>query len=459
MRATSPGAGSLQFTADSGGIKLVPGTQRAFRLTIYNGGGSQLAVHLITHGVPKEWLKLPPTPIELGPRQTFSGVLQVSPPAIAPPGAYPLNVTAQDRENSDLAASLDLTIELVEEEPVPAPAFVPISPVSPQNLTPAPVPAPRIYQTYPEQTGARAVITQTGTEQKRERKPRRLAPWGVGVVVTLVALLLCCGGAALAWVIFPQPVARPTLVLTPTMPPALSIDFRADRYSIPPGACANLQWQVNGALEARLDNLPVPLKGERQVCPQTTTRYTLLSNAGQSSVPRDLVIEVVSIQLTPVSPTVGPSLPPPPSPFTQPTFPPPPSFPAPPTWTATPVAPPIPPGIYVNSIRLDPPAPKKGQDITFIAGFVNTTGSEQTLRTCAEIFLAEEAKNSHGITPCQNRVIPIGTSEVPLDTWAARGIAGCMSYRARAIFISENNRIPFKRTDGLDYWLPYEVCP
>jgi hypothetical protein len=87
--------------------------------------------------------------------------------------------------------------------------------------------------------------------------------------------------------LMPQATAPPP---QPGEPPLgeLHITFTADTMSLQPGECATLQWSVEGGEAAQLDGDWVSQSGQRQVCPQTTTSYSLAVyvGAGPPSQPR-----------------------------------------------------------------------------------------------------------------------------------------------------------------------------
>lgn len=125
------------------------------------------------------------------------------------------------------------------------------------------------------------------------------------------------------------------LFSTPTQPrpttSAAQIVFTADRYNVPSGECAMLQWSVQGGFGTELNEQPVEESGQMQVCPGETTVYTLTVytrrvDTDAASERREITIFVE--QGTPVPPAPPPQPPPPTS--TPPTL--------TPTHTPTPTA-------------------------------------------------------------------------------------------------------------------------
>ena len=91
----------------------------------------------------------------------------------------------------------------------------------------------------------------------------------------LAATLLGCTTPGLV----PRPSTSPEQPAKPTLG-EVSITFTADRTSLQPGQCATLQWSVEGGEVAQLDGEQVSPSGERQVCPQATTTYSLAVYVG-----------------------------------------------------------------------------------------------------------------------------------------------------------------------------------
>jgi hypothetical protein len=58
-------------------------------------------------------------------------------------------------------------------------------------------------------------------------------------------------------------------------PPGAVIEFWADRTSINPGECVNVNWRVENIREVYFEGEGVVGAGARSVCPGATTTYTL----------------------------------------------------------------------------------------------------------------------------------------------------------------------------------------
>jgi len=88
------------------------------------------------------------------------------------------------------------------------------------------------------------------------------------------------------------PTPAPTLVPTPTPWPAVQVNFWADALSVVSGNCTTLHWDAAYATGVYLNGESVAQRGERQVCPSETTRYTLHAEAPSGSVDREITITV-----------------------------------------------------------------------------------------------------------------------------------------------------------------------
>lgn len=120
------------------------------------------------------------------------------------------------------------------------------------------------------------------------------------------------------------------------------------------------------------------------------------------------------------------------------------------------------PGVYVNSLRLTPRAPKRGEPVTFFATFVNSTGKPQNYKWLVEIWEQDANKrNPYGQADGLQNNIPIGTNERATgDSWKVAGGGPCLPFRARVVYEDDQNRrVPFKQTNGAELWVNFQVCP
>ncbi len=120
------------------------------------------------------------------------------------------------------------------------------------------------------------------------------------------------------------------------------------------------------------------------------------------------------------------------------------------------------PGVYVNSLRLNPRAPKRGEPVVFLAPFVNTTSKAQGYKWFIEIWQADSAKkNAYGQADGLQQQIPSGAHELATgNSWKVAGGGPCLPFRARVVYQGDQTRrIPFKQTNGADLWMNFQVCP
>lgn len=119
------------------------------------------------------------------------------------------------------------------------------------------------------------------------------------------------------------------------------------------------------------------------------------------------------------------------------------------------------PGVYVNNLRLTSAA-KRGQPITFAASFVNTTGNAVSFDWIVEVWEQNtNKKNPYGQADGLQQNIPAGTSELATgNSWKVAGGGPCTPFRARVVYQdNQSRRIAFKRSNGSDLWLNFQVCP
>ena len=115
--------------------------------------------------------------------------------------------------------------------------------------------------------------------------------------------------------------------------------------------------------------------------------------------------------------------------------------------TSTPAAP---PGVYALSIRVDPPAPRRNQDVTFHVTFLNTMGAPQGYQWRVRIFEPDK-RNSFGDTAPVRNDFQIGTHELAsASNWGVRGPTGCRTFIARVFWIDQTSKIEteFLKPDG-----------
>jgi hypothetical protein len=115
----------------------------------------------------------------------------------------------------------------------------------------------------------------------------------------------------------PTPTATTTQTQTMTPWPPTEVNFWADSLSIVSGDCTLLHWQVSYATGVYLNGEFVAQVGDRQVCPQTTSLYSLNIEAPAGNLEQQLNI-IVTPRSLPPTPTHHPTVTPKPPTITVP---------------------------------------------------------------------------------------------------------------------------------------------
>lgn len=126
--------------------------------------------------------------------------------------------------------------------------------------------------------------------------------------------------------------------------------------------------------------------------------------------------------------------------------------------TATPV---VAPDVYVTSLRLEPSAPSRREDVAFYPTFLNATNAEQSRRWLAYIYRPDSYRHAFGETPKSTTLFPVGaTEQKAAGVWRLTGGGECENFVVRVAWINEDNQpVAFARQDGQVYELPFTVCP
>lgn len=90
----------------------------------------------------------------------------------------------------------------------------------------------------------------------------------------------------------------PAIPTTPTATATLPWNrvFWADRYTLAPGECTTLRWQVENVISVFLDGQGVAGRDTRQVCPAQTTNYVLRVNSTAGTQEITVLITVIAGQ-------------------------------------------------------------------------------------------------------------------------------------------------------------------
>ncbi len=397
VRVSSPGSGQLELVVDRDSAQLPPGARRTFNLVLRNAGGAGLAVDLFTRGVPRNWLTLSSASASLSPGQTVRATLEVSRPPQVPAGHYPLSLVVQARDDPAVMVSVDLKVELVESGSASA---APSGKQTELGSLPevARQPVQPVRATAASKGIPRAVIVTPASQSDAGLAGGRLALWIIGgAVVVLLVLITACG---LVLYLFYLPRLTPAQIPTFLAPTRAQVEFKST-------AAAPTALPLS-TLTPRMPDTTAP-------SPTATVR------------PPDTAIPL-------------------------------------PTWTARPVPTPtiaqvVAPGLYVATLRTEPPSPGERQEVGFYVTFLNTTAATQQYRWNVYVYKADNQKNPFGEASAQLTTIPIGTTEhKALGYWKA-GVGTCGNYIARVAWLDESkNATPFTRSDGRVFELPFTVC-
>lgn len=133
---------------------------------------------------------------------------------------------------------------------------------------------------------------------------------------------------------------------------------------------------------------------------------------------------------------------------------------APPTPIPTTGAPAgIPPGVYVNSMFVEPADLKNGQFPTFHVSFINNTPGTVYYKWFVKIYEPNQ-RNSFGETAKVDSTLPRGTSSLAsAANWKAVGGSPCRQYIARVFYVAADGTIlEFPKPGGDSYWHHFSVC-
>jgi len=129
---------------------------------------------------------------------------------------------------------------------------------------------------------------------------------------------------------------------------------------------------------------------------------------------------------------------------------------APPTKTVSAVCP---SGVCVTNLQFSPAAPKRNQDVTFTATFLNSTGEPKSYNWLILVFRRDQTKG-FGESAAYNVSIPPGVSSWTITYTVVKGPGGCESFYARAGWkISAFEKYAFPNVSGDPATAHFDVCP
>ncbi len=133
-----------------------------------------------------------------------------------------------------------------------------------------------------------------------------------------------------------------------------------------------------------------------------------------------------------------------------------------PTATTAPAANAAPPGLYVTSMRLDPPQPTHTQSISFYVSFLNTASGDQNVKWVILIYRADNPTRSFSQTAVnQTAFSPGATADFAAPGSFKLGSTGnaCDFFFARVDQIDANNKGTDMTTpDGKTFEKSFTIC-
>ncbi len=277
---------------------------------------------------------------------------------------------------------------------------------------------------------------------------------GFPLVPILILLVLVILGVA-AFLIFQNRerifVAQQPQQITPVLPPTITRAPSPTALGALPTAPATL-----APLPTAIPPTVAPTNAPTPVPPTAAP-----TNIPATDVPAITVIVVTSEPPPTLElPTLLPSVTTPPTvaPTIAPTKIPATATKAPPTNTAVPN---FPPNVYVTKIEYSP-NPKRNQNVTFTATFLNTTGGTAYYNWLVLLYDPEKTGNNKGFgeSPATGVSIPVGESTFSVSYSPVNGPGGCKNLYMRAGWkISAFDKPIFPNTSGDPVTVSFDVCP
>ncbi len=196
--------------------------------------------------------------------------------------------------------------------------------------------------------------------------------------------------------------------------PPSQVSFYADQNQVTVGQCTTLHWDIEGVRGVYLDGQGVTGHETRNVCPRSSTAYTLRAAADSGDLDRTVMVYVLPPQ--PSEKPVGSISPTVPVPVLTPTF-----------------------TFEFVALRWDPPTPHWGDDVVFYAQFNNTLAEQRYLSWRVEICTPDcpnWTKLMFQTDQKQEYVAPGGMSEVVSRPWPLRGKGGTQTYPVRLVHVA-----------------------
>lgn len=132
---------------------------------------------------------------------------------------------------------------------------------------------------------------------------------------------------------------------------------------------------------------------------------------------------------------------------------------APPTKTPLPNCP---AGVCVSKIEYSPGAPKRNQDVTFTATFLNSTGGTNNYNWLILLYDPEKPGNNKGFgeSPAASISVPPGESKFSVTYVPVNGPGGCKNLYMRAAWkVTAFDKPIFPSPGGEPVTVFFDVCP
>jgi hypothetical protein len=268
---------------------------------------------------------------------------------------------------------------------------------------------------------------------------------GFPIVPVLIVLALLALGVA-GFLIFQNRerifVAQQPPQITPVLPPTIT---RAPSPTAPVFV-PTLAPQTLPPLATAIPATDVPTDAPPSVAPPT--------NAPAITVIVVTDVPPPTIELPTLLPTA--TTPPTQPPTVAPTKPPATATKAPPTNTVVPTCP---NGVCVTNLQFSPAAPKRNQDVTFTANFLNSTGDTKSYNWLILVYRQGQTKG-FGESAAYNISVPPGVSTFSITHTVVKGPGGCEPFYARAGWkISAFEKYEFPNVSGEPATANFDVCP
>lgn len=247
-------------------------------------------------------------------------------------------------------------------------------------------------------------------------------------------------------------VAQPPPQITPVLPPTITRAPSPTAVAIVPTAALPTIAPLN-TVQPTIPPLPTIEPATATTVPPVATTEPAVTVIVITAVPPTvetlptLLPSATSPPPTALPPTVAPTRIPPTATTIPPTN----------TTVAT-----CPAGVCVSKIEYAPSAPKKNQDVTFTATFVNSTGGTQNYNWLILLFDPEKPglNKGFGESPATNIAIPPGESKFSVTYVPVTGPGACKNLYMRAGWkISAFDKPLFPSPSGDPVTVYFDVCP